>query len=209
MKCSAASWRRKAPRSKGWCRRGKGHCTGSSFWQCGTDYRSSPKWFQYITRDFHNEKAAEGCPAACCGGCQSPLSRTSHAAACPGRGEGRPNVRLPIPIAAFRAQGRLCHLSAINRHNLQLFDPLVGAQQDRWGYRKAERLGGLEVQDHLELDRRRPSTSILPRPNSGYWSCTLLPLRRRCTCRTTAFSAESESRGNRGASLRHWDEQVY
>ena len=26
-----------------------------------------------------------------------------------------------------------------------LFDHLVGAQPNRWGYRKAERLGGLEV----------------------------------------------------------------
>ena len=71
-----------------------------------------------------------------------------------GRLAGRPNVCLPIPIAAFRAQGRLCHLSAINRHNRQLFDLLVGAQQDRWGYGKAERLGGLEVDEHLELGRK-------------------------------------------------------
>jgi hypothetical protein len=38
----------------------------------------------------------------------------------------------------------------------QLFDHLVGAQHDRWGYGKAKRLGGLEVQDHLELGRNRP-----------------------------------------------------
>ena len=49
-------------------------------------------------------------------------------------------------------QRRKC--SAINRHNQQLFDLLVGAQQNRWGYRKTERLGGLEVQDHLELGRQ-------------------------------------------------------
>src|SRR6516162_387576 len=67
---------------------------------------------------------------------------------------GSPNVRLPLPIPAFRAQGRLSQLSAINRHNRQLFDLLVGAQQDRWGYGKAERLGGLEVDDHLELGRQ-------------------------------------------------------
>ena len=31
----------------------------------------------------------------------------------------------------------------------KLFDHLGGAQQNRWGYGKVERLGGLEVQDHL------------------------------------------------------------
>ena len=41
-----------------------------------------------------------------------------------------PNVRLPIPIAAVRAPGRLSQLSAINRHNQQLFDLLVGAHQN-------------------------------------------------------------------------------
>jgi hypothetical protein len=50
-----------------------------------------------------------------------------------------PNVRLPIPIAAFRAHGRLGQLSAISRHNQQLFNHLVGAQQNRWGNGKAER----------------------------------------------------------------------
>jgi hypothetical protein len=50
-------------------------------------------------------------------------------------------------IAAFRAQGRLCHLSAINRHNQQLFDLLVGAQHYRRGYGKTERRGET---DHLK-----------------------------------------------------------
>ena len=36
-----------------------------------------------------------------------------------------------------------------------LFDDLVGAQQNRWGYGKAERLGGLEVHDHLEFCRKQ------------------------------------------------------
>jgi len=31
-------------------------------------------------------RAADGRPAACCGGSQRPLSRASHAAACHGRG---------------------------------------------------------------------------------------------------------------------------
>ena len=35
-----------------------------------------------------------------------------------------------------------------------LFDNLVGAKQDRWGYRKAKRLGGLKVYDHLEFCRQ-------------------------------------------------------
>ena len=42
-------------------------------------------------------------------------------------------------------------LGAINR---QLFDLLVGAQQNRWGYRKVERRGGLAVHEHLELCRQ-------------------------------------------------------
>ena len=33
------------------------------------------------------------------------------------------------------------------------FDHLVGAQPYQWGYRKVKRLGGLEVQDHLEFYR--------------------------------------------------------
>ena len=68
-----------------------------------------------------------------------------------GRLAGSPDVRLPNPIAGFRAQGRFSQLSAINRHNQRLFDDLVGAQQNRRGYGKTERLGGLEVQHHLEL----------------------------------------------------------
>ena len=43
---------------------------------------------------------------------------------------------------------------AINRHNQQLFDDLGGAKQYRWGYGKAERLGGLEIYDHLEFCRK-------------------------------------------------------
>ena len=34
-----------------------------------------------------------------------------------------------------------------------MLDHLVGAQHYRWGYRKAERRGGLAVYDHLELGR--------------------------------------------------------
>jgi hypothetical protein len=73
---------------------------------------------------------------------------------------------LTLGIAAFRAQGRLSQLSAINRHNQQLFDHFVGAQQNRWGYRKTER-GGLEVHDHLkfgrELNGQRQNGISVPR----------------------------------------------
>ena len=31
---------------------------------------------------------------------------------------------------------------------------LIGTKQNRWGYGKTERLGGLEVHDHLELGRK-------------------------------------------------------
>src|SRR6516164_3032183 len=58
----------------------------------------------------------------------------------------------PIPTEICALQRRSS--SAINRHNRHLFDHLVGAQQDRRGYRKAERLGGLEVHDHLEFCRK-------------------------------------------------------
>ena len=37
---------------------------------------------------------------------------------------------------------------------LPSLDYLVGAQQNRWGYGKTERLGGLEVHDHFELGRK-------------------------------------------------------
>ena len=36
----------------------------------------------------------------------------------------------------------------------ELIDHLIRAQHDRWGYGKAERLGGLEVQDDLEFCRQ-------------------------------------------------------
>jgi hypothetical protein len=35
-----------------------------------------------------------------------------------------------------------------------LLDHLVGAQQNRWGYGKAERLSGLEVHGHLVFYRK-------------------------------------------------------
>jgi hypothetical protein len=35
-----------------------------------------------------------------------------------------------------------------------LLDHLVGPQPNRWGHLKTKRLGGLEVQDHLELGRK-------------------------------------------------------
>jgi hypothetical protein len=36
----------------------------------------------------------------------------------------------------------------------RLLDHLVGAQQDRWRHSKAERLCGLDVNNHLEFDRQ-------------------------------------------------------
>ena len=47
------------------------------------------------------------------------------------------------------AEVPVCQLGAINRHNRRLFDDFVGAQQDRWGYGKTERRGGLSVHGHL------------------------------------------------------------
>src|SRR6516162_3357406 len=40
------------------------------------------------------------------------------------------------------------------RDPLELFDHLGGAQQNRFGYGKAERLGGLEVHSHLKFGRK-------------------------------------------------------
>src|SRR6516225_5286256 len=57
----------------------------------------------------------------------------------------------PIPTEFCAPQRK--SLSAINRHNRRLFDDLGGAQHNRSGYRKAERLGGLEVHGHLKLGR--------------------------------------------------------
>ena len=59
-------------------------------------------------------------------------------------------VRYALGATGFCALQRM-ESCAINRHNRQLFDDLVGAQHYRWGYGKAERLGGLEVQDHLKF----------------------------------------------------------
>ena len=57
---------------------------------------------------------------------------------------------IPTEICALQRKSP----SAINRHNQQLFDDLVGPQQDRRGYGKPERRGGLAVHGHLELGRK-------------------------------------------------------
>ena len=53
------------------------------------------------------------------------------------------------------ARGVLADISQVSpiSRGAQLFDHLGGAQQNRWRYGKAKRLGGLAVQDHLELGR--------------------------------------------------------
>ena len=60
---------------------------------------------------------------------------------------------MPAIVSDFCAVQQL-GVSANNCHNQRLFDDLGGAQHNRWGYGKAERLGGLEVHDHLELGRK-------------------------------------------------------
>ena len=60
---------------------------------------------------------------------------------------------MPAIVSDFAALQQL-EVSAINRHNAALWDHLVGKDRNRWGYRKAERLGGLEVDDHLEFCRK-------------------------------------------------------
>ena len=57
------------------------------------------------------------------------------------------------PIADIRRTRLRCPLSAKSRHRSSLFDHLVGAGEQRWRHGEAEHLGGLEVDDQLELDR--------------------------------------------------------
>jgi hypothetical protein len=67
-------------------------------------------------------RAAEGWPGgSLVGGCQSPLPARPTSPHARGRGEDRQGPLFSI-IAGIRAQGRLSQLSAINRHNQQLFD---------------------------------------------------------------------------------------
>ena len=56
-------------------------------------------------------------------------------------------------VSEFCAVQQL-EVSAINRHNRQSFDLLVGAQQNRGRHCKAKRLGGLEVHGHLVCHRK-------------------------------------------------------
>jgi hypothetical protein len=58
-----------------------------------------------------------------------------------------PILRTRPPLLRPRRQWPSCH--APKPRDEAAFDHLVGAKQDRWGYGKTERLGGLEVQDHL------------------------------------------------------------
>ena len=73
----------------------------------------------------------------------APAQRKRTLIAAPGArqtGEGR-QFCLPIPIAAFGPQGRLGQLSAINRHNQQLFDYPGGAQQEEMSRRLLKKEG--------------------------------------------------------------------
>jgi len=45
----------------------------------------------------------------------------------------------------------VCSNDATGAARAALFDLLISAKQYRWGYGKTERLGGLEVHDHLEF----------------------------------------------------------
>jgi len=68
------------------------------------------------------------------------------------RGRLTPDSRLADGRAGSSGSGqKLTHAA---QQTASLFDHLVGANQDRLRHRKAERLGGLEVQDHLELGRK-------------------------------------------------------
>src|SRR6478736_1148338 len=69
----------------------------------------------------------------------------------------RPHFRMSaLPPSRPHQKPSSCPLSANSRHNAaqqMLFDHLVGAGEQRWRHVEAERLGGLEVDHQLELDR--------------------------------------------------------
>ena len=79
---------KKKPRgAKGWCQRGKDMPWVVFLAVPITGHH--PSGFN-ISREISTMKKPPSCgPAARCGGCQSPLSRASHAAACRGRGKDR------------------------------------------------------------------------------------------------------------------------
>ena len=59
------------------------------------------------------------------------------------------------PAAPRGALSRLSMLPLMTQQTQRrLFDHLVGAKQDRCRYGKTERLGGLEVEDHLVFRRQ-------------------------------------------------------
>src|SRR5262249_27836234 len=66
--------------------------------------------------------------------------------------------RLPSNSGSYGAAHNDSEMGQQRTHASQqkrtLFDHLAGAQQNRWGYRKAERLRGLEVDDHLKFCRK-------------------------------------------------------
>src|SRR6516165_1082901 len=66
-------------------------------------------------------------------------------------------------VEAYRPARRSCRATARS-----LFDHLIGAQHDRWGYGKAKRLGGLAVHDHLVFGRQlnRKITRLLAAQNA-------------------------------------------
>jgi hypothetical protein len=60
-----------------------------------------------------------------------------------------------VVVSPVLAQRELPHLKLLLSvwellYNRKLLDHLIGAQQDRWGYGKTERLGGPEI--HGKLD---------------------------------------------------------
>jgi hypothetical protein len=62
----------------------------------------------------------------------------------------------PIPTEFCAPQRKsLSAMSGLmHRSKTGPYSMTSSAQHNRWGYRKTERLGGLEVQDHLELGRK-------------------------------------------------------
>ena len=82
-------------------------------------------------------------PSSVSGGCR--LGQATFA--------GTDGKEREAPFAVVRGAEIEWPKSTRSGHSLGSFNHLGGAGKDQWRHGQAERLGGLEVQDHLELGR--------------------------------------------------------
>ena len=67
---------------------------------------------------------------------------------------GLQSAHRPLPGTAFGLVQAIVHAAVRAVRRRALLDHLIGAQQNRWGYRKTERRGGLAVHGHLKFCRK-------------------------------------------------------